>query len=133
MISPSLTENRYIIKGTQFDASNLAKFLKNKNSKNFLSNFTKDVEIDFVNITVPLSEKLNNFKLIGKISKGKFIKISSKGDFGENNFLDISMKNDQKNNKQYLEIYSDVTKPLLTEYSFFKGLTGGKIAILLCY
>ena len=116
-----------IIKGTQFDASNLAKFLKNKNSKNFLSNFTKDVEIDFVNITVPLSEKLNNFKLIGKISKGKFIKISSKGDFGENNFLDISMKNDQTNNKQYLEIYSDVTKPLLTEYSFFKGLTGGKL------
>ena len=37
------------------------------------------------------------------------------------------MKNDQTNNKQYLEIYSDVTKPLLTEYSFFKGLTGGKL------
>tara|TARA_E500000178_G_scaffold336100_1_gene373698 strand:+ start:3437 stop:5617 length:2181 start_codon:yes stop_codon:yes gene_type:complete len=118
---------KIVIRGTQFDASNLAKFLKKKDSKNLLSNFTKDVEIDFANITVPLSEKLNNFKLIGKISKGKFIKISSKGDFGENNFLDISMKNDQKNNKQYLEIYSDVTKPLLTEYSFFKGLVGGKL------
>ena len=29
--------------------------------------------------------------------------------------------------KKYLEIYSDITKPLLTEYSFFKGLTGGKL------
>ena len=37
------------------------------------------------------------------------------------------MKNDKNNNKRYLEVYSDLTKPLLTEYSFFKGLTGGKL------
>ena len=37
------------------------------------------------------------------------------------------MKKDQKNQKKYLEIYSDLTRPLLTEYSFFKGLTGGKL------
>ena len=37
------------------------------------------------------------------------------------------MKNDKKNNKKYLEIYSDLTSPLLTEYTFFKGLTGGKL------
>ena len=36
------------------------------------------------------------------------------------------MKNDKKNKKKYLEIYSDLTKPLLTEFNFFKGLTGGK-------
>ena len=76
---------------------------------------------------MPLSEKLKNFKLIGKIKKGKFIKISSKGDFGDNNFLDITMRKDKQNNKKYLEIYSDLTKPLLTEYSFFNGLTGGKL------
>ena len=74
-----------------------------------------------------MSEKLKNFKLIGKIKQGQFIKISSKGDFGNNNFLDISMKKDKINNKKYLEIFSDLTRPLLTEYSFFKGLTGGKL------
>ena len=37
------------------------------------------------------------------------------------------MKNDRKNNKKYLEIYSDITKPLLTEFTFFKGLIGGKL------
>ena len=77
------------------------------------------------NIDTPLSKKLKNFRLIGIIEKGKFVKISSKGDFGNNKFLDISMKNDKKNKKKYLEIYSDLPQPLLSEYSFFKGLSGG--------
>ena len=37
-------------------------------------------------INAPFSEKLNDFRLIGEIKKGKFVKISSKGDFGGNNF-----------------------------------------------
>ena len=37
------------------------------------------------------------------------------------------MKNDTQNKKKYLEIYSDLTKPLLADYSFFDGLTGGKL------
>jgi hypothetical protein len=74
-----------------------------------------------------MSEKLENFKLIGVIQKGQFIKISSKGDFGGNNFLDISMKKDKKTQRKYLEIYSDLPRPLLSEFSFFKGLSGGKL------
>ena len=31
--------------------------------------------------------------------------------------------------KKYLEIYSDLTKPLLADYSFFDGLTGGKLLL----
>ena len=37
------------------------------------------------------------------------------------------MKKDKKTDKKYLEIYSDLPRPLLTEYSFFKGLSGGKL------
>ena len=37
------------------------------------------------------------------------------------------MKHDESFAKKYLEIYSDLTRPLLTEYSFFKGLSGGKL------
>ena len=62
-----------------------------------------------------------------EIKKGKFTKISSKGDFGGNNFLDISLKKDNDSEKRFLEIYSDLTRPLLTEYDFFKGLSGGKL------
>ncbi len=72
-------------------------------------------------------KKLQNFKLIGEIKNGKFVKISSKGDFGGNNYLDISMKKDENSEKKYFEIYSDLTRPLLSEYSFFNGLSGGKL------
>ena len=115
------------IKGNKFDASNLSKILMQKKNDDNFENLNKKIEIDFVNVIAPVSEKLSKFRLIGKIEKGKFVKISSKGNFGNNNFLDITMKNDELKKKKYLEIYSDITKPLLTEYSFFRGLTGGKL------
>ena len=115
------------IAGNLVDATNLPKIINQKNSNNVFSQISRDIEIDFTNIIAPLSENIKNFKLIGKLEKGKFTKISAKGDFGENNFLDINLKKDQLTKKKYLEIYSDLTRPLLTEYSFFKGLTGGKL------
>ena len=117
------------IKGSKFDANNLPKLYNQKSSINNFNKINKNIEIDLLDISAPLSEKLDNFKLIGRIDNGKFSKISAKGDFGNNNFLDISMKNDSKNKKKYLEIYSDLTRPLLTEYSFFKGLTGRKLLL----
>ena len=39
------------------------------------------------------------------------------------------MKKEKIGNKKYLEIYSDLTRPLLTEYNFFNGLSGGKLFI----
>ena len=111
--------------GNRYDAKNLNKFLNQKSKKNILKKISKDIDINLKNIDTPLSKKLKNFRLIGVIEKGKFVKISSKGDFGNNKFLDISMKNDEKNKKQYLEVYSDLPQPLLSEYSFFKGLADG--------
>ena len=120
-------DQKIMIKGSRFDATNLPKLLNQQISSNKFQKINTNIEIDFKNIKVPLSEKLENFRLIGEIKKGKFIKISSKGDFGGNNFLDISLKKDNYSEKRYLEIYSDLSRPLLTEYSFFKGLTGGKL------
>ena len=115
------------IRGSKFDATNLPKIITTKNKNNYFLNFSKEIEIDLDNVIAPLSENLKNFKLIGYIDKGEFAKISAKGDFGKNNFLDISLKNDKKKNKRYLEIYSDLTSPLLTEFKFFKGLSEGKL------
>ncbi len=115
------------IKGDKFDATNLAKFLNKQANENKLQKINNNIEIDFKKIKAPMSETLQNFRLIGEIQKGKFVKISSKGDFGGNNFLDISMKKDKSSNKKYLEVYSDLPRPLLTEYSFFNGLSGGKL------
>ena len=113
------------ISGDKYDAKNLNKFLNQKSKNSILKKINKNIEIEIKNIDTPLSEKLKNFRLIGVIEKGKFVKISSKGDFGNNRFLDISMKNDKKNKKKYLEVYSDLPQPLLSEYNFFKGLSGG--------
>ncbi len=115
------------IEGDQFDATKIPKILSQNNKQNNYLRLNKEIEIDFINIIAPLSENLKNFKLIGKIENGKFIKITSKGDFGNNNFLDISMKKDENSNKKYLEVYSDLSKPLLTEFSFFEGLSGGNL------
>ena len=116
-----------LIKGKKFDATNIAKFFGEETDGNKIKNINEKIEIDFSNIKIPMSEKLQNFKLLGEIENGKFTKISSKGEFGNNNFLDISMKKDKNSDRKYLEIYSDLTRPLLTEYNFFKGLSGGKL------
>ena len=118
-------ERKIKISGNKYDAKNLNKYLNQKSKNNILKKINKEIEIDLKNIDTPLSKKLLNFRLLGVIEKGKFVKISSKGDFGDNKFLDISMKNDKKNKRKYLEVYSDLPQPLLSEYSFFKGLTEG--------
>ena len=122
-----LLKNNISIEGEQFDATNLPKILIEKGNNAIFSKISKNIEIDFKNVTASVSEKLKNFKLIGRIENGRFLKISSKGDFDENNFLDINLKHDKNNNKKYLEIYSDITSPLLKEFKFFNGVTGGKL------
>ena len=94
-------DKKIMIKGNRFDATNFPKFFIQQGKNNNLKNISTDIEIDFKNIKVPLSEKLENFRLIGVIKKGKFIKISSKGDFGGNNFLDISLKKDKDSEKNF--------------------------------
>ena len=118
---------KIIIRGNKFDATNLVKSFNKSKRENIFKNINNKIEIDFKNIKIPLSDNLKNFKLLGEIKNGQFVKISSKGDFGEDNYLDISMKKDNKSDKKYLEIYSDLTRPLLSEYSFFNGLSGGKL------
>ena len=115
------------IDGKKYDAKKLNKILNQKTKNNILKKISKDIDIDLNNVETPLKKKLKNFKLIGKIKDGKFIKISSKGDFGNNKFLDISLKSDNNNKKKYLEIYSDLPQPLLSEYNFFDGLSGGNL------
>ncbi len=115
------------IKGNVYDASNINKILSKKSKNNFLSKISKNINIEIQNIDTPLSKKLTKFKLIGKIEKGEFASIVSKGDFGNNKHLDISLKSDVQRKKKYFEVYSDFPQPLLSEYSFFKGLVDGKL------
>ena len=115
------------IKGKSYDSSNLIKNINNKGNDNFLRRINKEVNISFENIFTKFTKSLNNFNLIGKIEKGKFVKISSKSEFSDDRYLDISLKKDPNTRKKILEIYSGFAKPLLVDFNFFKGIEGGQL------
>ena len=98
-------DKKISIKGSKFDATNLPKLLKNQKKEKGLKELNGEIEIDLKKIKVPMSEKIENFKLIGKISEGKFEKISSKGDFGGGNYLDMSLKKDKKVKKIFRNLF----------------------------
>ena len=118
---------KILVTGRTYDSTNLIKNLNKKEKNNYLSNITKEIRISFENILTKLSIPLNNFNLIGKIEKGKFVKISSKSEFSENQFLDITLKKNPNNKKKVLEIYSDSAKAMLADFNFFKGIEDGQL------
>ena len=122
-----LFDKMILIKGLKYDSTNLIKEVTNDKKNDYLKNITKEIEINIKDVKSTLSEVLRDFRLLGKIEKGKFVKISSKSEFNNNQFLDISLKKTTNKDKKFLEIYSDVSKPLLSEFSFFKGIEGGNL------
>ena len=123
------------ISGEKFDATNLIKNLsEDKNKDNTFRRVSKDINISFKKIlTKKLNNPLNDFNLIGKIEKGKFVKISSKSEFSKNQFLDISLVQNKKEKKRVLEIYSDLPKFLLSDLKFFNGIEGGQLLFTSIY
>ena len=115
------------IRGDRYDATNLIEQISSDEKKINLENFTKDIEINFKEISTKLSIPLNNFNLIGKIENGKFTKISSKSEFSDKRYLDISLKKAVNSKQKIIEIYSDYPKPILADFNFFKGIEGGNL------
>ena len=117
-----------LIKGQVFDAKNLLKEFGKENKKNkFLSKISKNIEIDFNKILKGTNFPVNKFRLVGKINKGTFEKISAKSDFSETEHLDISLKKIENSKDKILEVYSDIASPLLSDFKFFQGLEGGDL------
>ena len=112
--------------GNKYDASHLLKQFSGNNKNNLFKNYTKDIEIKLNSLITKSQIPLKNFNLIGRINKGKFDKLSAKSEFSKTEYLDISLKRN-KNNKQILEIYSDLPQALLVDYKFFEGIKGGKL------
>ena len=123
-------EKKIYIKGKKYDSTNLIELINEKNKENNLSFISKDIDIKLDNIITKLSIPLRNFVLLGKLEKGKFIKIISKSEFSDNKFLDISLKKDKVSKKKIFELYSDLPKPILADYKFFSGIEGGKLLFL---
>ena len=117
-----------LIKGQVFDAKNLLiELTKDSTNNKFLNKISKNIEVDFNKILKGTNFPINKFRLVGKINKGTFEKISAKSDFGENEHLDISLKRIENTNYKILEVYSDLATPLLSDFKFFEGLEGGDL------
>jgi len=114
------------IVGKKYDSSNLLKLLSESNKSNPLKGFNKEIEVQIKDLITKSNISLSNFNLIGSIKKGKFNRLSAKGEFEKDKYLDITLKEDL-NNKQILEIYSDAPQALLGEYKFFEGIGDGKL------
>ncbi len=121
------------LKGSKYDASNLTKLFDKKSQSDFFSNINREILINVKEISTNLTDFISNFNLIGYIEKGKFNKIVSKGEFTDGKYLDISLKIDKSSKKKILEIYSDIPKPLLSNYKFFDGLKGGQLLLSSSY
>ncbi len=117
------------IYGSKYDASNLTNAFDNNKSNNFFNNLNTDISIKIEEINSKVSNQLSNFNLVGSISKGKFDKIVSKGEFDQNKYLEISLREDKVSKMKILEVYSDLPKPLLSNYKFFDGLSGGNLLL----
>ena len=121
-------KDKISIKGKVFDGKILIKELSKDGKKNkFFNRISKNIEIDFNKILKGAKFPIKNFRLVGKIKKGSFEKISAKSDFGDNKHLDISLKKEEGTDGRILEVYSDIAMPLLSDYKFFKGLEGGNL------
>ena len=118
------------IKGRNYDSTNLIEIINDKAKSNFLDNINKNININLENILAKNSLNLSNFNLIGRIEKGKFIKLSSKSEFSDDKFLDISLIQDKKSGDKTLEIFSDIPQAILADYNFFNGLEDGKLLLI---
>ena len=120
------------IKGKKYDATNLIKLFNKDEKENSFKNLNKKIQINFDQISNSYNP-IYKFNLIGEIKKGQFVKISSKGEFSEGKYLDISLQKDKKGKKKYIEIYSDHPKFLLSQNKFFNGLVDGKLLFTSVY
>ena len=117
-----INKDKIQIKGKIFDAKMLIKELSKDEKKNkFLKKISKDIEIDFNKIHKVAKFPIKDFRLVGKINRGSFEKISAKSDFEDSKHLDISLKKEEKTDGKILEVYSDIAMPLLSDYKFFQG------------
>jgi hypothetical protein len=121
---------KILVSGSDFDSTNIINQIKNTKKNNILNKISKDLEISISNVSGKYSNNIKNFKLIGKIEKGKITKLSSKSEFSENKYLDISLKKSTTSNQNIFELYSDLPKIILDDYSVFEGIEGGKLLFI---
>ena len=120
-------KDKIVISGNVFDAQPLLKSLfKKSGKKTFSKNFTSQIKINFSKTLTGTNDDVSNFAMIAFINKGSFDKLSLKGNFSEEEIIEMSIYKID-NEKKSLQVISDRARPFIKNFDFVKGFEGGKL------
>jgi len=119
--------NKVEVSGTIFDAEPLLKSLFKKDDRNTFSNkFSSEIKINFDKTITGTNDDVTSFAMIASINRGSFDKLSLKGNFAENEIIEMSIYQID-NNKKTLQVISDRARPFIKNFDFVKGFEDGKL------
>jgi len=119
--------NKVEISGNIFDAEPLLKSLfKKDDRKTFSKKFNSEIKINFDKTITGTNDDVTNFAMIASINRGSFDKLSLKGNFTENEIIEMSIYQID-NNKKTLQVISDRARPFIKNFDFIKGFEEGKL------
>ena len=119
--------NKIVIKGKIFDAEPLLKTLyKKSDKKTFSKKFKSEIKINFDKALTGTDDIVSSIGMIASINKGSYNKLSLKGNFSEDEIVEMSIYQIDKD-KKTLQVISDRARPFVKHFDFIKGFEGGKL------
>lgn len=120
-------KNTIFIVGKLLDAEPLLKSLYKTNDKKILSkDFNTEIKVNLDKTVTGSKDDISDLSVIASINKGTYNKLSLKGNFSENEIVEMSIYQ-VDNNKRTLQVISDRARPFLKNFNFIKGFEGGKL------
>jgi hypothetical protein len=120
-------KNTIFIKGELFDAEPLLKSIYINSDKSTLSkDFNSEIKVNLDNTITGTDDNISNFSMIASIKKGSYNKLSLKGNFSENEIIEMSIYQVDEN-KRTLQVISDRARPFIKNFDFIKGFEDGKL------
>ena len=118
---------KVVISGTVFDAEPLLKTLYNESEKKtFSKNFSSEIKINLDKAITGTDDDVFDLGMIAFINKGSYNKLSLKGNFSNDEIIEMSIYQIDKDNKT-LQVISDRARPFIKHLNFIKGFEGGKL------
>tara|TARA_B100000029_G_scaffold510335_1_gene601531 strand:- start:875 stop:3112 length:2238 start_codon:yes stop_codon:yes gene_type:complete len=124
----SIEKNKkIIIMGEIFDAEPILKSLHKENKKKtFSKNFKSGIKINFKKVLTGTNDDVLNFAMVASINKGSYNKLSLKGNFSNEEIVEMSIYQTDEN-KKTIQVISDRARPFIKNFDFIKGFEGGKL------
>ena len=119
--------DKIVIKGDVFDSRPFLKSIYTKEDRKiFAKNFTSDIKIDFKKTLTGTEDEISDFAMIASLNKGSYNKLSAKGNFSNEEIIEISIYQTDNDTRTF-QLISDRAKPFVKNFNFIKGFEGGKL------